>query len=340
MHTLVERSDAPRVPSVNADVWTYLALAFLFSWGAWIVAVKFHAREEFLNFGTAGPAFAAMVLSRRRQTASPRRPWLRGATFFLLLIVCWIALSWHYSWRSNPDLTLGLNPWLIAPATFPAWIVSGLFSQDSGVSSFLKRLVHAPSPWSLIALLILPAILLVPALFAHLFHHPLVMPEQQGSAVAGVASAAVFFLYNVFFVAVLEEPGWRGFLLDRLQQRWSPLMASLFVWLPWPLWHAPLDYFRPVRFSLSGYLQLRVAFLIPIVIILTWLYNRSERSIQATAIFHASMNTFPFVLPYFAPGFGLLFVVAVYAVIGDRMWRRQGGGPAAAVDGATREIPA
>ncbi len=315
MHTLVERSDAPRVPSVNADVWTYLALAFLFSWGAWIVAVKFHAREEFLNFGTAGPAFAAMVLSRRRQTASPRRPWLRGATFFLLLIICWIALSWHYSWRSNPDLTLGLNPWLIAPATFPAWIVSGLFSQDSGVSSFLKRLVHAPSPWSLIALLILPAILLVPALFAHLFHQPLVMPEQQGSAVAGVASAAVFFLYNVFFVAVLEEPGWRGFLLDRLQQRRSPLMASL-------------------------YLQLRVAFLIPIVIILTWLYNRSGRSIQATAIFHASMNTFPFVLPYFAPGFGLLFVVAVCAVIGDRMWRRQGGGPAAAVDGATREIPA
>jgi len=296
-------------------VWTYLALAFLFSWGAWIVAVKFHAREEFLNFGTAGPAFAAMVLSRRRQTASPRRPWLRGATFFLLLIICWIALSWHYSWRSNPDLTLGLNPWLIAPATFPAWIVSGLFSQDSGVSSFLKRLVHAPSPWSLIALLILPAILLVPALFAHLFHQPLVMPEQQGSAVAGVASAAVFFLYNVFFVAVLEEPGWRGFLLDRLQQRRSPLMASL-------------------------YLQLRVAFLIPIVIILTWLYNRSGRSIQATAIFHASMNTFPFVLPYFAPGFGLLFVVAVCAVIGDRMWRRQGGGPAAAVDGATREIPA
>jgi uncharacterized protein len=111
------------------------------------------------------------------------------------------------------------------------------------------------------------------------------------------------------------------------------------VWLPWALWHAPLDYFRPVRFSLSVYLQLRVAFLIPIVIILTWLYNRSERSIQATAIFHASMNTFPFVLPYFAPGFGLLFVVAVYAVIGDRMWRRQGGGPAAAVDGATREIP-
>ncbi len=331
----IEQDDRHRGRSVPADVCGYLALAFLLSWGAWILAIKLHAREEFLNFGTAGPAFAAIVLSRSRQNGSSRSPWSRVATFLVLLVLCWIVLSWHYSWRSSPDRTLGLNTWLIAPALFPAWIISGVFSKDSGVSSFLKRLVHGPSRWSLIALLFFPALLLIPALIAHLFHQSLITPEQQRSAAAGIASATVFFLYNVFFVAVLEEPGWRGFLLDRLQQRWSPLTASLFVWLPWALWHAPLDYFRPVRFSLSVYLQLRVAFLIPVAIILTWLYNRSSRSIQATAISHASMNTFPFVLPYFAPGFGLLFVVAVYGVIANRMWRRHGGGPAiAGADGA------
>jgi hypothetical protein len=40
-------------------------------------------------------------------------------------------------------------------------------------------------------------------------------------------------------------------------------------------------------------------------------------------MFHASMNTFPFVLPYYAPGFGLLFVIAAYAIFADRMWRNR-----------------
>jgi len=35
------------------------------------------------------------------------------------------------------------------------------------------------------------------------------------------------------------------------------------------------------------------------------------------------MNTFPLVLPYFMAGFALLFVVAGYCVVADRMWRRR-----------------
>jgi len=94
------------------------------------------------------------------------------------------------------------------------------------------------------------------------------------------------------------------------------------VWLPWALWHGPLDYYRPERFSLAMYLELRVVFLIPLVILMTWLYNRSGRSIQSTVLFHASMNTFPFVMPYFPPGFALLFVAAALVVVLERMWRK------------------
>ena len=214
-----------------------------------------------------------------------------------------------------------MNPWLFGPAIFPAWIISAILSKDAGVRSMLQRLVHPPNRWSVVAFLLYPAIQIVPAFVAHLFHLPLVKPEPNGPASVLVATSGMFFLYNVLFVAALEEPGWRGFLLDRLQEKYSPFTASLAVWFPWALWHAPLDYYRPVRFSLIMYLELRVVFLIPIVIILTWLYNRSGRSIEACALFHASMNTFPFVLPYFAPGFALLFIIAAYAIIADRMWR-------------------
>ena len=69
----------------------------------------------------------------------------------------------------------------------------------------------------------------------------------------------------------------------------------------------PLDYYQPVRFTLVQEILLRVVTLIPLTIILTSFYNRSSRSIQATAIFHASMNTFPFVLPYYTPAWGTFF---------------------------------
>lgn len=323
METTVGGCQTPSVQSTYVEVWKFVLLAFGFSWAGWLLAIKLHAREEFLNYGTAGPALAAMILSRTRQPNSSRSPRLRVLVFFVLLALCWAVLSLHYLWRGTSPLSFKFDPWLVGPAIFPAWIISGAFSKDSGIRAFLKRLVHAPNRWSIVAFLVFPAILIIPAVFAHLLHQPLVMPARHGSIPTLLAAASVVLLYNVLFVAALEEPGWRGFLLDRLQERCSPLFASLLVWLPWALWHAPLDYFRPVRFSLLMYLQLRVIFLLPLVILLTWLYNRSGRSIQASALFHASMNTFPFVLPYFVPGFGLLFVVAAYAVVADCMWRRR-----------------
>ena len=96
----------------------------------------------------------------------------------------------------------------------------------------------------------------------------------------------------------------------------------MLVWLPWALWHWPLDHFRPVPFTPTVWVLLRVVFMIPLAITLTWFYNRSGRSIQAVAIFHAGMNTFPFILPYSQPAWGLIFVWAAYVVIRERMWRR------------------
>jgi len=48
------------------------------------------------------------------------------------------------------------------------------------------------------------------------------------------------FLIALLFVALGEEPGWRGFLLPRLQQRFAPLTADLVLGAIWALWHLPL----------------------------------------------------------------------------------------------------
>jgi membrane protease YdiL (CAAX protease family) len=166
-----------------------------------------------------------------------------------------------------------------------------------------------------------PVMLLFPATIVHLLHGPLVKPQSHGALWMSAAYGGVAFLNAFLFTAALEETGWRGFLLPHLQQRFSPILASLLVWLPWAFWHAPLDFHRPFRFTLIQYILIRVVFLIPITIILTWLYNRSSGNLLTVAIFHAAMNTFPFVLPYSPPALGLVFVFAAAIIISDRMWR-------------------
>jgi len=133
------------------------------------------------------------------------------------------------------------------------------------------------------------------------------------------------FFRGLFFTAYFEEPGWRGYLLPCLQRKFSPLVASLIVWVPWALWHAPLDYGRPGGRNLMFYLQTRVLSLILMSIVLTWLYNRSGGNLLTVAIFHAGMDTFPFVLPYSPISLPLVVVWVLYVIVADKMWRRPSG---------------
>ena len=74
--------------------------------------------------------------------------------------------------------------------------------------------------------------------------------------------------------------------------------------------------------SLILYLEIRVIFLIPLTILATWIYNRSGHAVLAIAIFHASFNTFPLILPFVQKTYVLIFVWAGYVVVKDKMWRR------------------
>jgi uncharacterized protein len=313
---------------MKRQIWLYLILAYAIAWLIWITAEHFGVgpdRGEYIAaFGTAGPALAAIFLSRRGQDAAGERLSARLLSFVLL----WLFASAIYL---TNDKLRGVHPqtsityyFLVALlATIPAWILSGALTRDPGVRELLRPLVHPNNwRWQAAAFFFWPALLLIPAAVAHLAHQPLAWPQSRATVWLSAAYAGVSFLNNFLFTAALEEPGWRGFLLPRLQQRFSPLIASLLVWFPWALWHAPLDFHRPFRFALVDYLLIRVVFLIPITILLTWFYNRSNSNLLTTVIFHASMNTFPFVLPYYQPAFALVILFAVAVIFTDHMWRR------------------
>jgi membrane protease YdiL (CAAX protease family) len=315
---------------VAKECGLFLLSAFGITWLIWIPAIGFGAGpgkgEAILAFGSAGPAMAAIFLSRSGR---------KGAGVRVPVLVSWFAILWGTGCALYvaADKIRGVLPKLSLPfgltvgllAVIPTAICSGAFSPDSGVRNLLATLVVPQNwRWPALAFWSFPAILLVPSAILEHFGFPLVWPRSGGTPSSLAFYGLVLFFRNLFFAAFLEEPGWRGFLLPRLQRRCSPLLASLFVWLPWALWHGPLDFSGGVGRTWMSYIQVRVVFLIPITIIMTWLYKRSGGNLLTCAVFHAGMNTFPFFLPYAPPVLGLIFVWAIYALVEGKMWRREG----------------
>ena len=308
----------------NAEAWRYLAIAFPLSWALWIPVLIWGENPVFLNLG-GGPALAAMWLSASDHSwrANPARL----AAFALLTPLCWIIAVLNVGLGAGPHPTLHFNPWLLVPSAISAWIVSGVFSRDSGLRCLLRTLI-VPRDWlwCLISLAFLPAMVLLSALLGRILRLPVSNPLHDAPPGAALAVVAITFVHYLFFTAIFEEPGWRGFLLPRLQLRYSPLMATVLVWLPWALWHLPLDIRRPGGWTLLSLLELRGPALFASALLLTWFYNRSRGALLSSVLFHAAMGSFPFLLPRSILVAPLVIAWAIAIIFLDRMWLRPRAG--------------
>ena len=133
--------------------------------------------------------------------------------------------------------------------------------------------------------------------------------------------AALFSLVAfAFLFPLVEEIGLRGYWLDRLQERWSALVAGLVNGTVWAIWHAPFvlfpGYYANTTFEpeLSWFLPL----LVLDTIILVWVYNNTRRSILAVLLFHAFgnltgelMGFVPEMYPFILSGYALVAVILV-----------------------------
>ena len=139
---------------------------------------------------------------------------------------------------------------------------------------------------------------------AALVASPLVL---AGLAVAGVASVRLHLGFDgladalstptwVASVAVGslayglgEEPGWRGWLLPRLQEGRSAVVATLILSLIWAGWHAPFFFYR---FPFDGAVTV-VGFFIAMLagaFWLTFLFNSTGGSVWTVSLWHVTWN--------------------------------------------------
>jgi membrane protease YdiL (CAAX protease family) len=188
-------------------------------------------------------------------------------------------------------LPQGLGYWGLATAAYLAAIITGGWP---AVKDLLSRLVRwrVGVPLYLIALLLTGAIGLVT-----LGVYALLGGTVQIGQDVSFTQLLPIFLANFPLMLFTEETAWRGFALPRLQTKYSALWASVIIGLGWGLWHLPL-FFIPgafqTRFPFEGGLASFLAFvllIIPVSVLLTWLFNHTRGSVLIAAIFHTAFNT-------------------------------------------------
>ena len=101
-----------------------------------------------------------------------------------------------------------------------------------------------------------------------------------------------YFILILPLSALWEEIGWRGFLLPILQEKHTPLKASIIIGFVWGLWHLPIYLaIDPYGYKTINYFLFMFIGCFALSIIATWLYNSTKGSLLICILFHNAINT-------------------------------------------------
>ncbi|MDX1642990.1 MAG: CPBP family intramembrane glutamic endopeptidase [Thermoanaerobaculia bacterium] len=134
-----------------------------------------------------------------------------------------------------------------------------------------------------------------------------------------VGWALLFVIPFTFVVAMIgsplgEEPGWRGYLLDRFAQRSRPLAGSAVVAALWWVWHIPLLVVLGVSPNARSFLEMAGHSLL-----IDSFFLLSGRNLLVAMLYHQGVNIgFMFFQPRTQDTLGLAFLLATAAAV--RFW--------------------
>lgn len=172
-----------------------------------------------------------------------------------------------------------------------ASILLYMAGRETAVGGLLKRSFDwgriERRGWYLATLLLMPTVMAGSFGLMRLMGTPVPNPRVPGPD----ALAALF----VFFISALgEELGWTGYILESFQQRWSPVKAGVLLGSAWAIWHiVPL-----LQANRSpSWIAWQSLETVSLRVVLVWLYNRTGKSVFATSLCHATLNTSWYLFP-------------------------------------------
>ncbi|MEZ4869454.1 MAG: lysostaphin resistance A-like protein [Caldilineaceae bacterium] len=207
----------------------------------------------------------------------------RHALVIYFLVTYVITFGLFTQWDSTSDgLTIGSIPWFSFAPLITALVIVPLTAGWSGLKTLLSRLVRWRVGWRWYGVAFgLPLVVITVAV---------IITTLTGAPAPTTAQLAewpnlfvLFLLLTIFSGPLGEDPGWRGYALERLQGRYSPLVATLILNLLGLLWHAPLFFVDNITWPvvvtiLAGWL------------VLNWMYNCTNGSVLLVILMHGALN--------------------------------------------------
>lgn len=218
-------------------------------------------------------------LSTPDQRATPVRP--RSGWVSDHPLLTFVALAYALSWA------LWGVAWLVGES-FVAGVVfvAGGFGPPVAAAVVLRLLGEPLGPWAraIVHWRVAPgfwvyALGLPVAVFGVANISLAVMGEPvQWSLIGGrIVPYLGTLVVTMLLVGGQEEPGWRGFALPRLEDRYGPVTATLILGLVWGVWHVPI--YGPLGFVVPFFLAF----------FYTWLYNRTG-SVLLAIVLHGGLT--------------------------------------------------
>jgi membrane protease YdiL (CAAX protease family) len=228
-------------------------------------------------------------------TSKPKFPWLYVCLAYSLAWIFWIPVALtRQDYQGSPVLLAIVFLGVFGPGIAGILLTYRELGKEGG-RDFWRRVLdfrRISLKWYALVLLLYPALHLIAiAINAWLGGNPpqFAFIREALAMPAGIPLVVILYLLQ----AGLEELGWRGYMLDRLQAIWKPLTASLVLGVVHAFWHLPL--FFVVGTNQSRYLSvfdfsLFIVFVLAGSIYSTWCYNDNHRSTLAVILLHTVAN--------------------------------------------------
>jgi membrane protease YdiL (CAAX protease family) len=237
-----------------------------------------------------------MKISSNLSTSTISSPWLFFALTFLWTWFFWILAAFLNVGMDSAAgvilLLLGILGPMVTGITF-----TYLTQDKKGKRDYWTRIIdfrRISGRWYLIIFLFVPILTALAAILD-------ILSGGSGATLGEVAtnflsqplSIIPFFLF-ASLIPFIEELGWRGYALDRLQSKTNALISSLILGIVWSLWHLPLFFIKDTyQYDLgvgSPAFWLFIIGVVPLSFSFTWIYNNTHRSTLAVILFHAMVN--------------------------------------------------
>lgn len=171
-----------------------------------------------------------------------------------------------------------------------ALILTGIIAGRQGIGALVRplKIWRVGIGWYMFALLFQPALFFLAKWIDAFFGNTYEIVYPLSTVEAPIVFVIPIVIITALPGAFMEELGWRGFALPRLQNKNNALIASIILGLIWGLWHVP----SMIYFGETNALNITRAVVntIPVAILFTWLFNNTMRSLLLVTLFHASQQ--------------------------------------------------